>query len=97
VVKVIWHKAASPPQTDASVVFARWRQCALPRGHIGATWRIWLKLCFDTSAYPIHNPNGKSIGSSVFVGFYMADRQTDHATRSVTIGRIYVRSTDDAV
>jgi len=25
VVKVIWHKAASPQQTDGSVVFARWR------------------------------------------------------------------------
>jgi len=24
VVKVIWHKATSPPQTDGSVVFARW-------------------------------------------------------------------------
>ena len=27
VVKVIWHKSASPPHTDGSVVFARWRQC----------------------------------------------------------------------
>ena len=27
-VKVIWHKAASPPHTDHSIVFARWRQCA---------------------------------------------------------------------
>jgi len=26
VVKVIWHKAASPPHVDGSVVFARWRQ-----------------------------------------------------------------------
>jgi len=26
VVKVIWHKAALPPHTDGSVVFARWRQ-----------------------------------------------------------------------
>jgi len=25
VVKVIWHKAASPPHTDGSVVFAKWR------------------------------------------------------------------------
>ena len=29
VVKVIRHKATSPPQTDGSVVLARWRQCAL--------------------------------------------------------------------
>ena len=28
VVKVIWHKAASPPHTDGSVAFASWRQCA---------------------------------------------------------------------
>jgi len=28
VVKVILHKAASPPHMDGSVVFARWRQCA---------------------------------------------------------------------
>jgi len=33
VVKVIWHKTALPPQTDGSIVFARWRQCAL---HVGA-------------------------------------------------------------
>ena len=28
VVKVIWHKAASVPHVDGSVVCARWRQCA---------------------------------------------------------------------
>jgi len=33
VVKVIWHKTASPLQTDGSIVFARWRQCAFPYGH----------------------------------------------------------------
>jgi len=26
----------------SSIVFARWRQCVLPCGHIGATWRIRL-------------------------------------------------------
>ena len=31
---------------DGSIVFARWRQRALPCGHIGATWRIRLNLCF---------------------------------------------------
>jgi len=31
---------------DGSIVFARWRQCALLCGHIGATWRIRLNLCF---------------------------------------------------
>jgi len=29
VIKVIWHKAGSPPHMDGSVVFSRWRQCAL--------------------------------------------------------------------
>ena len=41
-VKVIWHKTASPPQTGGSIVFARWRQCAHMGGHIGATWRLRL-------------------------------------------------------
>jgi len=30
VAKVIWHQAASPPQTDSSVVFARWRVAEQP-------------------------------------------------------------------
>jgi len=38
--------------------------------------------------------NDISIGSEVFAGLtIVTDRQTDHATRLVTIGRIYVRST----
>ena len=49
VVKVIRHKIVSLPQTDGSVVFARWRQCLHMRGHIGATWRIRLNLCFQTA------------------------------------------------
>ena len=44
VVKVIWQKTASPPQTVGSVVFARWRQCALPCEHIGSTWQIRLNF-----------------------------------------------------
>ena len=44
------------------------------------------------------NPNGILIGAAVFAGVTsVTDRrtngQTDRATRSVTIGRIYVRST----
>ena len=27
-------------------MFTRWRHCALPCGHIAATWRICLNLCF---------------------------------------------------
>jgi len=42
------------------------------------------------------NPNGIHIGSSVFAGLTsVTDQPTDHATRSVTIGRIYVRSRGD--
>jgi len=41
-----------------SIVFARRRQCTLPCGHIGATWRIQLNLCFLWPT-PVHNPNGK--------------------------------------
>jgi len=50
VVKVIWHKTASAPQTDGLIVFARWRQCAHPCGR----------------PTRVHNPNGKPIGSAVF-------------------------------
>jgi len=64
VVKVIWHKTASPSQTDGSIVFARWRQCAHMGGHVGATWRIRLNLCFLRPTR-VHGPNGKSIGSPV--------------------------------
>jgi len=40
------------------------------------------------------NPNGISIGSAVFAGLTnVTDRQTDHATQSLTIDRIYVPST----
>ena len=50
---------------------------------------------------PVLNPNGISIGSAVFAGLTSVtdtDGQTNHATRSVTLDSIYVRSTDcDAV
>ena len=40
------------------------------------------------------NPNGISIGSAVFAGLTcVIDRLTNHASRSVTIGCIYIRST----
>jgi len=34
IVKVIWRKAASPPHTERSVVFARWTQCASMWTHL---------------------------------------------------------------
>jgi len=46
-------------------VFARWRQCVLSWGQIGATWRIRLNLCILRPIW-VHNQNGKSIGSDVF-------------------------------
>ena len=39
----------------SSIVFARWRQCALSWAHIGATSRIWLNLCF-LGPNQVHNP-----------------------------------------
>jgi len=67
VVKVIWHKAPSLQKTGGStaIIFPRWRQCALPWGRIGATWRIRLNMCFLGSTR-VHNPNGKSIASAFF-------------------------------
>jgi len=62
-----------------------------PRSHGGIwtpsnTWFLGLTRVLD--------PNGISIGAAVFVGLTsVTDRPTDHATRLVTIGRIYVRST----
>ena len=42
----------------------------------------------------ILNPNDISIGAAVFAGLTtVTDRQTDHATRSATIGRIYIGGT----
>ena len=42
----------------------------------------------------VNNAKGISIGSAVFTGLTIAtDRETDHATPSVTIGRIYISST----
>jgi len=55
-------------------------------------WGIW------TPWFPgptrVVNPNGISIGAAIFAGLTsVTDRPTDHATRSITTGRIYVRST----
>jgi len=65
VVKVIWHKAASLPQTDSSNVYARWRQCALPWEQIGATWWIRWNMCFLRPTR-VHNLNDKSISTAIF-------------------------------
>jgi len=59
------NKTASPPQTDGSIVFASWRQCALSCGHTGVNWRIQLNLCFLRPTL-VHNPSSTTIGSAVF-------------------------------
>ena len=83
VVKLIWHKAASPPLMDGSVVFAN--QVA--------------PMCTPSNTCllgpsRVHIPNGISIGSAVFAGLtillWQTDRPTDHATPTVTIGSTYV-------
>jgi len=51
-------------QTNRSIVFARWRQCAHMGGHIGAAWRMQFNLCFRRPTQ-VHNPNGKSISVAV--------------------------------
>jgi len=75
VVKVIWHKTASPPQTDAWLVFARWRQSAVPCGHIGVTWRIRRGLCTWPRSHgdDQHTPLVLSVQSSS-VQWFLGDR-----------------------
>jgi len=97
VVKVIWHKTPSPPQTDGSIVFARWRQSASHVGKLAPLfWRIWLNLCFLRPTR-VHNPNGKSIGSAVFAGLTSVTdrptyRPTDRPRCSVCNNRPHLRS-----
>jgi len=131
VVKIISHKTASPLQTYASILFARWHQCTFPCGHRStnpndksinsAVLAQHMAECPYTyngifsppklpipngylDHYQIHeltwvlNTHGTSIGSVNFAGLTnVTDRQTDHATQSVTTDRIYVRSTGNAV
>jgi len=80
VVKGSRHKAALPPQMEASIIFARlcqcalsyegMCQCALPWRHIGATWQIRFSLCFLRPSR-VHNPNGKSISSAISVQLFL--------------------------
>jgi len=65
--------AASPPHTDGSVVFAKWRQCAthIQKAKNGCHGNVPQHLWTPSNTSflgPIrdHNPNGISIGSAVF-------------------------------
>jgi len=61
----------------------------LPMGGFGPQSNTWF-----SGPTRVLKPNGISISSAVFAGLTsVTDRQTDHATRSVTIGCIYIRST----
>jgi len=65
----------------------------LPMGRSGPPSNTWFP-----GPTQVLNPNGSSIGTAVFAGLTsvtdrQTDRPTDHATRSVRIGRIYVRNT----
>ena len=53
-VKVISHKVASPPHTDGSIIFARWRQCAPLRN----IWFLW--------PTPLSIPKCIPIGTAIF-------------------------------
>ena len=64
------------------------QDCPFPRGMLTPSNTSFLEPT------QVLNPNGISIGSAVFAELTsVTDRPTDHATRSVTIGRIYVCST----
>jgi len=62
-----------------------------------------LPLCMEGSGFShniwlleptwLHYLNGISISSAFFAGLSTVDRPADHTTRSVRIGRIYVRTT----
>jgi len=54
VVKVIWHKATSPPHMDGSVVFFRWCQCAPPYIE-SQKWLPWQRPSAPMDPHPTHD------------------------------------------
>ena len=67
------------------------QNCPFPLGGSGPLSNTWFP-----GPTRVLSPNSISIASAVLVGLTSVtetDRPTDHATRSVTIDRIYVRST----
>jgi len=84
-----------------SVVFAQMTaECPFPLKIAPSHWRYGTP---SNTWFPgptrVLNPNGILIGAAVFAGLTsvtdrpQTDQPTDHATRSVTTGRIYTRST----
>jgi len=74
---------SGPPPFPQNCAFHGWILTPSSTWFLGPTW--------------IHNPNSISVGSAIFAGLTIVtdrpDRQTDHTTPSVTIGRIYICST----
>ena len=70
------------------------RDAPFPPQNCPFPWGIWTPSnIWFPGPTRVLKPNGISIGAAVFAGLTsVTDRQTDHATRSVTIGCIYVRS-----
>ena len=65
----------------------------LPMGESGPPSNTWF-----SGPTQVLDPEGSLIGAAVFAGLTsvtdrQTDRPTDHATRSVRVGRIYVRGT----
>jgi len=63
-----------------------------PPPNCSFAWGIWIpSITWFLGLTRVHNPNNVLIGSVVFEGLtIVTDRQTDIATPSVTIGRIYL-------
>ena len=81
-VEVIWHKVASPPRTDRSVIFAGWRQRDPIHGFFGP----------HESAFQTKRRRDRSFSFCTAYRYVLdtrAHRHTDHATPSAAIGRIY--------
>ena len=79
--KVIWQQATSPPHMAGSMVFARWRQCIPPPN-----------MCFLGPTRAKSQTASRS-AQPILQSSLVWKTQTDHATRTVTTGRIHVHST----
>jgi len=65
------------------------KNCPFPWGDLDTQSNTWLP-----GTTRVLSPNGILIAWAIFAGLTsVTDRQTDHATRSATIGCIFIRST----
>jgi len=89
--------AISAQMTAESPYTLQW-DAPLPPQNCPFPWGIWTPSTWFSGLTRVLDPNVISIGAAVFarltsVTDRQTERPTDHATRSVTIGCIYVRST----